>query len=332
MSIECISYVWKTAPDDAPASTILLLIALADYANDRGTCFPGIPALAKMTRLSERNVQLLLRKLELEGLISTSQCDGMRTETGRTNLYTITGFVEWKNAVDQIKTGKKQGVKSSAEEVKSSASRGEIQSSQEVKPASPDPLSDPSSDPLKNPNKNIPAKQVIPVPLKNMITNQLSSEDMVITDDDQPTPKKPSRLNNKVCHVWSLHTKTTIRKLGPALADSLASRVVIEGIDYSSPDDLWNTDEDFQDWVDKIVEERVNTGVIRDLKHFINWIRSYEKCGLIEFKRVRENQRQAALIKKNTKTAMDYLDERSSPDFVPPAPLTAEEIASRLDF
>ncbi len=50
--------------------TLLLLLALADIAGDDGSrVFPSIATLAKKTRLDERSVRRLLRKLEQDSAI-----------------------------------------------------------------------------------------------------------------------------------------------------------------------------------------------------------------------------------------------------------------------
>ena len=59
--------VWENA--DVTGATLLVLLALADYANDNGICWPGVPALAKKARVSERYVRDLLGDLERDGYI-----------------------------------------------------------------------------------------------------------------------------------------------------------------------------------------------------------------------------------------------------------------------
>jgi hypothetical protein len=48
---------------------LLVLLALADFADDEGLCFPRISTIAKKARLSERSVQDALCKLEAIGEI-----------------------------------------------------------------------------------------------------------------------------------------------------------------------------------------------------------------------------------------------------------------------
>ena len=67
VSIETMSWVWKNA--DVSGAKLLILLALADYANHNGICWPGVEALAKKGRVSERYVRELLGDLERDGYI-----------------------------------------------------------------------------------------------------------------------------------------------------------------------------------------------------------------------------------------------------------------------
>ncbi|MCY1664598.1 helix-turn-helix domain-containing protein [Rhizobium sp. SL86] len=67
MSIKVMSLVWSKAP--VQGGELLLLLALADNANDHGAAFPSVPYLASKARMSDRNVQLCIRKLADSGFI-----------------------------------------------------------------------------------------------------------------------------------------------------------------------------------------------------------------------------------------------------------------------
>lgn len=62
MSISAIDRVWKHSQHGG--SALLLLLALADWADDWGYCYPSHVAMARKIRSGERNVYYLLRKLE----------------------------------------------------------------------------------------------------------------------------------------------------------------------------------------------------------------------------------------------------------------------------
>ena len=66
MSIELMTLVW--AKSKQKGSSLLALLAIADSFNDDGRgAFPSIATIAKKIRMSERNAQYLLRKLEESG-------------------------------------------------------------------------------------------------------------------------------------------------------------------------------------------------------------------------------------------------------------------------
>jgi helix-turn-helix protein len=66
-------------------SELLVLLALADWANDDGYCWPAISALASKARLSERAVQQILGRLTTTSRIRRIQGGGR----GRANRYQV---------------------------------------------------------------------------------------------------------------------------------------------------------------------------------------------------------------------------------------------------
>ncbi len=68
MSISVMNLVWKTAPYSG--GTLLTLLALADWSNEEGVCFPKIATLAKKARLSERAAQSAIKNLVEDGALS----------------------------------------------------------------------------------------------------------------------------------------------------------------------------------------------------------------------------------------------------------------------
>ncbi len=67
MSIKVMSAVWEGAAADG--GTLLVLLALADYANDQGVCWPSRASLAHKARLSERQVRRALAALRAAGAV-----------------------------------------------------------------------------------------------------------------------------------------------------------------------------------------------------------------------------------------------------------------------
>lgn len=65
MAVKFTSFVWASGP--RRQADFLTLLALADYANDAGLCWPGIEGLCIKARLSDRALQRSIRRLEADG-------------------------------------------------------------------------------------------------------------------------------------------------------------------------------------------------------------------------------------------------------------------------
>jgi len=78
MSVKIMSRVWEHS--QASGSDLLLLLALADNADDGGYCWPGIEYLAAKIRMTEHSVINITRRLEQAGelLVSRSRRHGNR--------------------------------------------------------------------------------------------------------------------------------------------------------------------------------------------------------------------------------------------------------------
>ncbi len=78
MSIKLMSQAWEQS--DVGGSELLLLLALADFANDEGVCWPSTPQLAKKIRLSDRQTQRLIDKLANDGYVEIVDAGGGRSK------------------------------------------------------------------------------------------------------------------------------------------------------------------------------------------------------------------------------------------------------------
>ena len=83
MSIKVMTEVWDEAP--FKGGDLLVLLALADFANDEGRCYPAIETIARKTRLTTRAVQLAMREMTSEGWLVVED----RGRVHETNIYTI---------------------------------------------------------------------------------------------------------------------------------------------------------------------------------------------------------------------------------------------------
>lgn len=67
MSIKVMNAVWEQ--DDLDASETLVMLALADWANDDGLCWPSLERLTEKTRLTERGLRGIILRLEERGYL-----------------------------------------------------------------------------------------------------------------------------------------------------------------------------------------------------------------------------------------------------------------------
>lgn len=86
MSIKVMSRVWEHSQHGG--STLLLLLALADWADDWGYCYPSHETMARKIRSGERNVYYLLRKLEESGEIRIIN-RGRGGKASETSVYQV---------------------------------------------------------------------------------------------------------------------------------------------------------------------------------------------------------------------------------------------------
>lgn len=82
MSIKLMTAVWER--EDLASTHKLVLLALADWANDEGLCWPSINRLAIKTSMAGRSVQRLIRQLEDMGFVRREEA------IGKGNRYWIT--------------------------------------------------------------------------------------------------------------------------------------------------------------------------------------------------------------------------------------------------
>jgi hypothetical protein len=83
MSIKLMAQIWENGP--LRQSDRFVLLALADYANEGGECWPSIAGICRRTCLSERGAQAVLRRLEADGWLQIETGGGRKN----CNLYVI---------------------------------------------------------------------------------------------------------------------------------------------------------------------------------------------------------------------------------------------------
>ena len=85
MSVKIMARVW--AHSQQKGGELLVMLALADFANDTGECWPSIPVLAQKARLSDRQTMRVLNTLQSSGELRRSRSNGGRN---RRSHYFIT--------------------------------------------------------------------------------------------------------------------------------------------------------------------------------------------------------------------------------------------------
>jgi Helix-turn-helix domain len=151
MSIKVMTEVWESSSTKGGAR--LVLLALADYANDEGYCHPGVERLALKSALTERNVQFILRDLEARGELVTLQ----RAGRGHVNAYWVLPPETITRLTLEGKTAKsfhpfqmlEEKVKSGAEKVKTNAQMVKSET-EKVKPTSPRTVKNHQESPTTN--------------------------------------------------------------------------------------------------------------------------------------------------------------------------------------
>lgn len=140
------SNVWKHSQADHGA--LLVLLAIADFADANGEAFPSIATLASKSRLSERKVQLALKELETLGELSIEQGTGPH---GRYTFRVLVGIetnVRVKNIhPEENAPRRKCGVQKSATGVQNFRDRGAVSSPPPTTPYKVEPSIEPSEEP-----------------------------------------------------------------------------------------------------------------------------------------------------------------------------------------
>ena len=83
MSIKVMSAVWERSQH--AGTELLMLLALADFSDDRGSSYPGVTALAEKCRMKARNTNYILATLQKSGELQVLVNEGPKG----TNRYRI---------------------------------------------------------------------------------------------------------------------------------------------------------------------------------------------------------------------------------------------------
>lgn len=84
MSVKILSMVWEGYPGGG--SELLALLALADWSDDEGRCFPAMASIGRKTRLSEKQARRVVHSLEEAGFLRVT---GGQSGGGMSRRYQI---------------------------------------------------------------------------------------------------------------------------------------------------------------------------------------------------------------------------------------------------
>lgn len=87
MSVRTMARVWESSKHSG--ANLLLLLAIADFADDNGRAYPSISTLASKCRTKPRYTMKLLDSLTTSGELKILKGQGPMGRGGRTNLYHI---------------------------------------------------------------------------------------------------------------------------------------------------------------------------------------------------------------------------------------------------
>lgn len=97
MSIKLMTQVWEQA--EAEGTKLLLLLALADMANDEGYCWPSYKTLSKKIRVGEHQTIVLMNDLVVTGWVKKEK----RTQKDDPTSQTSNGY--WLKIPEKSKGG-----------------------------------------------------------------------------------------------------------------------------------------------------------------------------------------------------------------------------------
>nr|DAS67081.1 MAG TPA: helix-turn-helix domain protein [Caudoviricetes sp.] len=107
MSIRIMSQVWNMEIEDS--TTKLTLMALADFSDDEGYCYPSYEVLAKKISKSKRTAIRAVEKLTELGFLQKEKRE-LNDGTSRTNLYKIVSENERVTQTPPMMTNEKEAV------------------------------------------------------------------------------------------------------------------------------------------------------------------------------------------------------------------------------
>lgn len=134
------SLVWEHAP--YTSGSLIVLLALADWANDEGVSWPSMDRLAQKARIDRRSAQRIVRQLAKDGVLKIEEGGGR----GKQHKYLIqTETVANCRPLAEINSDISDTKRATFDAQRATSG------AETVTPMSPDPLVEPSEEPLVEP-------------------------------------------------------------------------------------------------------------------------------------------------------------------------------------
>ena len=83
MSFNLVSQIWENRDRRLTGTKLVIMLCLADHANDDGECWPSIGLLADRARITPANVTRRIKQLEAAGYLTVTRTRGLN------NLYLV---------------------------------------------------------------------------------------------------------------------------------------------------------------------------------------------------------------------------------------------------
>ena len=106
MSIKIMSWVWDNSPYEG--KVLLIHLALADFANDDGMCWPNQTRIADKCRCSVETVRTSVRRMEEDGLVEIVKASAGRGSSHVYRLVNPKSSVDFARKNPQADTGNPQ--------------------------------------------------------------------------------------------------------------------------------------------------------------------------------------------------------------------------------
>lgn len=204
MSIRVMTRVWDNSP--AEGIELLVLLCLADHANDKDEAWPSIPTIAQRSRQSERNVRRILRRLEKIGEITSIGKRGPRGDRKSTVYRILTSSEPL-----PVERPDNLAARGGAERPDTAMSGRTNSTGSEATTGQTGPVF------ASRPDTAVSAKPLV-------------TDEPPVTDDPSDAADKPRRpWNQRACEIWQNRFEGTVP--GARITNALRSLVTMYGDD-----------------------------------------------------------------------------------------------------